>query len=52
MKRPRLGLRLRRAARVLTPDGFALAPLPLWVQFDADDFSGARQIVVISRGDM
>jgi hypothetical protein len=50
MKRPRLGVRLRRAARVLTPDGFALAPLR--VQFDADDFSGARQIVVISRGDM
>lgn len=45
MKRPRLGLRLRRAARVLTPDGFALAPL--WVQLAAIFASSATVILLL-----
>lgn len=46
MKRPRLGLRLRRAARVLTPDGFALAPL--WVQLAAIFTSSALVILLLA----
>jgi hypothetical protein len=43
--RPRLTLRLRRAFRVLTPDGFALAPL--WVQLAAI-FSASALLILAS----
>lgn len=42
MKHPRFGLRARRTLRMLTPDGFALAPL--WVQLAAIFVSSALVI--------
>ncbi len=44
IKRPHFGLRARRTLRVLTPDGFALAPL--WVQLAAIFISSTLVILL------